>query len=121
VPRDFAEAARLFRLGAERGNAKAQADLASLYINGEGVAQDYAKAMIWARRSADQGDVGGEHNVGLLYKNGWGVPRDLRMAVSFYERAAKQGAEPSKAVLLILAAEGVPEAAEAVRRMRITP
>jgi len=121
VPRNLAEAARLFRLGAEQGYAKAQSDLGVLYMRGEGVAQDYAEAMIWARRSAEQGYVGGEHNVGTLYANGWGVPRDPRTAVMWLERAAKQGAEESKAALLNLTASGVPEAAAAVRRMRIAP
>jgi len=90
-------------------------------MRGEGIAQDYAEAMIWARRSADQGILVGEHNVGLLYANGSGVPQDLRAAVMWLERAAKQGAEPSKAALRDLAAEGVPEAAAAVRRLGLAP
>jgi len=77
--------------------------------------------MIWARRSADQGHDGGEHNVGLLYSYGLGMPRDPRAGVMWLERAAKQGAEPSKMTLRNLAAEGVPEAAAAVRRLGIAP
>ena len=121
MPRNLAEAARHFRLSAEQGHAGAQSELAALYMHGKGVAQDYAEAMIWARRAAEQGHVAGEHNVGMLYEMGWGVPRDLRMAVSFFVRAAKQGAEPSKAALRDLAAQGVLEAAAALRRLGLTP
>ena len=73
--------------------------------------------MIWARRSAEQGHAVGEHNVGSLYANGMGVPREPCAAVMWLERAAKQGAEPSKAALRSLAAEGVPEAVAAARRL----
>ena len=90
-------------------------------MHGEGIAQDYAEAMIWACRSAEQGHFRGEHYVGALYANGWGVPRDPRAAVMWLERAAKQGAEPSKMTLRNLAASGVPEAAAALRRLRLAP
>ena len=115
------EAARLFRLGAEQGDADAQSELARAYINGSGVERDYAAAMLWARRSADQGNATGESNVGHLYATGWGVPQDLRAAVLWYSRSAKQGNEDSKCNLLGLAAEGVSEAAAAVRRLHLTP
>jgi TPR repeat protein len=121
VPRDLAEAARLFRLSAEKGDADAQSDLAVAYMNGEGVERDYAAAMLWARRSAEQGHAIGEHNVGWLYEEGWGVPQDLRAAVLWYSRSAKQGNEYAKRNLLDLAAEGVPEADAAVRRLRLAP
>ena len=90
-------------------------------MHGEGVEQNYAEAMIWARRSAIQGCVNGEHHVGSLYSFGLGLPRDPRAAVIWLERAAKHGAEESKAALRDLAAEGVPEAAAALRRLRLAP
>ena len=88
MPRDLSEAVRLFRIGAEEGNASAQSNFAFAYMNGEGVERDYAAAMLWARRAADQGDASGEGNVGVLYKNGWGVLQDLRAAVLCHANCA---------------------------------
>ena len=42
---DFAAALKEFRPLAEQGLAEAQADLAVMYLNGQGVPQDYARAM----------------------------------------------------------------------------
>ncbi len=39
-----------------QGNPKAQAYLASMYYNGEGVAQDSSEAAKWFQKSADQGN-----------------------------------------------------------------
>src|SRR5437867_9161069 len=47
VPRDFAKAARWYRLAAEQGMAPAQLNLGTLYENGQGVAQSYAEAARW--------------------------------------------------------------------------
>ena len=44
---DYARASRLLRPLAEQGNADAQARLAFLYANGEGVPPDYAAAVGW--------------------------------------------------------------------------
>jgi TPR repeat protein len=88
-------------------------------MHGKGVVVDYAVAMQLARRSADQGNVIGECNVGALYAFGWGVPRDLRTATMWYIKAATHGDEDAKERLLDLAAAGVPEAAAAVRRLRL--
>jgi TPR repeat protein len=119
--RDPVEAVRLYRLSAEQGNARAQANLSNAYIKGEGVAVDYAEAMRWARLSADQGNAVGEYNVGLLYANGWGVSRDLRATTLWLSRAATRGHEQAKEGLLKLAADGVLEAVAAVQRLRLAP
>ncbi len=51
----YTEAARWFRMAAERGNADAQYMLGGLYSDGRGVAQDYAEALKWYRMAAEQG------------------------------------------------------------------
>jgi len=73
--------------------------------------------MLWTRRSANQGNATSEHYLALLYADGLGVPRDVHAAVTWLERAAKQGFGASKQELRNLAAEGVPEAAAALRRL----
>jgi hypothetical protein len=44
VPQDYAEAAKWYRMAADRGNAAGQQSFGSLYLNGQGVPQDYVLA-----------------------------------------------------------------------------
>ena len=60
---------------AKEGNVHAQARLAFLYANGEGVAQDYAAAVGWYRKAAEQGNAIAQYNLGDMYRVGEGVPR----------------------------------------------
>jgi TPR repeat protein len=55
VARDYAEAARLYRLAADQGHAPAQYFLGFMFQYGKGVAQDTAEAIRWYRLSAAQG------------------------------------------------------------------
>jgi TPR repeat protein len=55
VARDYAEAAKWFRLAAEQGLGKAQYNLGVMYLKGEGVAQDNAEAAKWLLLAAEQG------------------------------------------------------------------
>jgi TPR repeat protein len=55
VPRNDAEAARLYRRGAEAGDAEAQYFLAMVFFTGRGVAASEDSAMTWLRRSAEKG------------------------------------------------------------------
>ena len=54
VPKDLAEALRLFRLAAEQGHWVAQQDLGSMYENGQGVPKDYVLAYMWYNLAAAQ-------------------------------------------------------------------
>ena len=82
---------------------------------------DYAAALRFARRAADKGDGGGESSLGALYANGWGVPQDVREGIKWYAKAAAQGYEGAIMYLRRHAAAGVPEAAAALRRLRLAP
>jgi hypothetical protein len=89
--RRLKEAARVYRLSAEQGDAKAQTKLGTMYIYGRGVPKDYAEALRLYRKSADQGDAGGQYGIGLSYFHGQGVPKDDAEAVRWYQKAADQG------------------------------
>lgn len=52
-----AEAARWFRLAADRGLAIAQYNLGKAYYTGSGVSEDHTEAVRWVRRAAEQGHV----------------------------------------------------------------
>ena len=53
VAKDLAEAARLFRLAADEGNAYGQNALGAMYLEGTGVAKDEAEAARLFRLAAD--------------------------------------------------------------------
>ena len=55
VPRNYAEAAKWYRLSAEQHNALAQSNLAGMF-DGRGVPNDEAKALRLYCRAADSGE-----------------------------------------------------------------
>jgi TPR repeat protein len=120
---DDKTAARLWRHAADQGDPVAQGNLAFAYTHGAGVAKDYAAALLWARRSAEAGNAGGEFHLGVLYVQGWDVPRDVREGIKWLAKAAAQGLESAIEVLRQLAADGVADAAAALRslRLRVAP
>ncbi|KAG0252301.1 hypothetical protein DFQ27_008154, partial [Actinomortierella ambigua] len=58
---------------AERGDARAQFNLGTMYDTGRGVEQSDAEAVKWYTKAASQGNPGAQNNLGLMYKNGRGV------------------------------------------------
>jgi TPR repeat protein len=80
------------RTAAEHGDAKAQAQLGSLYLVGKGVAKDAAQGVVWIRKAADQGDTDAQVQLGLLYSSSFmGVPEDHAQSLAWYRKAADQG------------------------------
>ncbi len=56
VPRDYAQAANLFRLAARQGYALAQTNLGALYSKGLGVTENSYKGYLWSIIAAAAGD-----------------------------------------------------------------
>jgi TPR repeat protein len=67
-------------LAAERGDARAQAQLGFMYATGRGVPQNRVLAAYWYRRGAEQGNPAAQHLLGLAYDKGQGVPPDQVLA-----------------------------------------
>src|SRR5260370_31702230 len=67
VSKDDCEAARLFKLAADQGNALAQHNLGFMYQNGRGVPQDNAAAIGWYRKAAGRRYAPPQANLRLLY------------------------------------------------------
>ena len=57
VETDYNEALRLYRLAADRGDARAQCSLGSMYDFGRGVERSATKARYWYGLAADQGNT----------------------------------------------------------------
>jgi TPR repeat protein len=67
VAKDQAEAARLFRLAADQGEAMAQLSLGEMYYTGAGVAKDEVEAARLFRLAADQGDAQAQDALSAMY------------------------------------------------------
>jgi hypothetical protein len=89
--RKLAEDARVTRISAEQGDAKAESKLGTMYYRGEGVPQDYAEALRWYNKAADQGDAKAQYGIGYMYYEGQGMPQDYAEALRWYRRAADRG------------------------------
>ena len=76
---------------ADKGDAKAQFEVARDYSKGIGVNKDRVKAAKYARQAADQGNADAEILLGSFYGRGMGVPRNMTNAIAWYRKAADQG------------------------------
>ena len=86
----------VLRSRAEQGDAAAQAELGSLYGQGNCVPQDHAEAVRLFRLAADQGDALAQVNLGLMYANGEVVPEDYVLSYMWFNLAAAQGNESAQ-------------------------
>ena len=106
VRKDDAEAAKWFRIAADKGYAPAQNDLGFFYAQGRGVKKDDAEAVKWYRRAADQNYAPGQMSLGMMYAAGRGVAQSDFEALALYSSAANQGYAPATANLAQAYAEG---------------
>jgi TPR repeat protein len=90
---DDREAARLYKLAADQGNASGQANLGVFYENGRGgLPKDDREAARLYKLAADQGDAAGQAGLGIFYSRGRGdVPMDDNEAARLFRLAADQG------------------------------
>lgn len=65
------------------GDASAQQNLGSWYINGYGVPKDVRVGFEWLLKAADQGDRTASKQLAALYMSGTGVERDFVLAYSW--------------------------------------
>lgn len=91
--KDYAVALKEWLPLAERGNARAQLIVATLYQSGKGVPKNYARAALWHHRAAMQGKTEAQFNLGVLYQKGWGVSRDYVKAHMWFSIATTLGDE----------------------------
>ena len=79
------------RLDATLGDARAQCNLGTAYIKGNGIGQDREAAAKWWRKAADKGIAAAQFNLGCCYYAGDGVVQDKEKAVMWWRRAAEHG------------------------------
>jgi len=81
------------QVSAEKGDAKAQYNLALIYDRGIGVKNDDSKALKWYRLAAEQGYAEAQYNLGMMYYFGKGVDQDNIKAYQWIILAAADGVE----------------------------
>ena len=87
VQREFDKLLQL----AELGDSNAQARIAWMYRNGEGVEKNDQLAFQWMKKSAEKGDSVAQDNLGVFYRDGIGTEINKAEAVSWFKKSALQG------------------------------
>lgn len=92
---------------AERGDARAQLQLANCCYLGRAVEKDPVRAAYWYRKAAEQGLPHAQFNFGHCCAEGLGVEKDPAQAACWYRKAAEQGHTAAQNNLGICYAEGI--------------
>lgn len=91
---------------AQKGDAKAQYELARMYDDGDGTEQDDAEAVKWYTKAAEQGNADAQNNLGVMYDNAEGVEENDERAVYWYTKAAEQGDSDAQCNLALMYDDG---------------
>lgn len=92
VQHDYEHYAKLLRGAADRGNAEAEAELASNYFYGQaGIKKDTAQAMTWYQRAAAHDHAYSQLRIANVYNAPMATPAELAQAADWYRKAAEQG------------------------------
>jgi hypothetical protein len=91
---------------AQKGDARAQYDLANAYLRGNGVTINVKKAVAWLEKSAAQGYVRAQYRLGYLYLTGKGVTQDFAKAFRLLRNGARKDYSPAQFYLSRMYARG---------------
>jgi TPR repeat protein len=122
LPKDYREAARLFRLAANREDARRTSFGALFYEYGRcGLPKDEREAVRLYKLAADQGRAGAQRGLAFFYEEGrGGLQRYDREAERLYKLAADQGYAEAQNDLAFFYADGrgsVPDGESAAARL----
>lgn len=106
VANDFAEAAKWYRLSADKGFALAQYRLGNFLEKGTGVAPNIGEAKRYYEMAANAGNASAMHNLAVIYASGKDGVQDYAKAVEWFTQAAEYGVSDSQFNLAILNARG---------------
>jgi len=106
VKNDFAEAAKWYRLSADKGFALAQYRLANFLEKGTGLAPNISEAKRYYELAANAGNASAMHNLAVIYASGKDGAQDYAKAVEWFTKASEYGVSDSQFNLAILSARG---------------
>ncbi len=120
VRQDTTEAARWYRLAAERGDAHAMASLGLMTADGRGVKRDPAAARTWFEKAAGLGEATAAYNLALLLLAS-GAEADIATAARLLRIAADAELGDAQHDLGVLYArgKGVPQSADEAAKLYI--
>lgn len=119
---DYAAAFKLLKPLAEKGDARAQAELGALYTVGHGAPANANEALKWTKLAAEHGNAGAQANLGTMYLEGQVVQRDYKDAMKWSLLAAEQGVAAAQANIASMFYDGsgvAQDYKEAARWMRL--
>jgi len=76
---------------AEKGHARAEYELAEMYMNGDKVAKSFDAAIYWYRQSAENGYANAQAKLGHMYEHGGMIDKDPVQAYRWLKLAVKNG------------------------------
>jgi len=91
VTQDYEEAARLFRIAAEKGDRNALFNLGKMTFEGHGVERDIKQAIAFYKQAAEQEHILAINTLGALYLAGEAGEADRARARLYFERSASFG------------------------------
>lgn len=92
TPRNDARAVELFTRAAEKGHQRAQLNLGTLYLRGQGVPRDLIQARAWLEKAAVDGDPYALYVLGRAMEESLGpAAADAVRAANLYRQAAEKG------------------------------
>jgi hypothetical protein len=94
---DYAEAFKLLKPLAEKGEARAQSELGLIYMLGKGVPVDRKEALRWIKLAAENGDSAAQANLGTMYLEGQIAQQDFKEAMKWNLLAADKGVATAQA------------------------
>jgi TPR repeat protein len=89
VPKDEAQARKLFERAADAGNPRGVTNLAAL-SNGAATPEDPGKARALLSKAAEKNSAEAQYQLGLMIAEGVGGPQDDAAARALFEKAAAQ-------------------------------
>lgn len=107
VEQSDSESARYYRLGHEKGNFMATANLATCYEEGRGVPQDFEESMRLAQLAADNGEATAMLFIGRKYVDGIGVTRDFNKGIEWIRKSANAGNATAKNMIAAATEKGL--------------
>jgi serine/threonine protein kinase len=105
------EAARWYEMAAKNTTTTpdvitAQAALAGMYFQGEGVPKDIKKAFSWFLKAANGGDVPSQRVVATFYMAGTDIPQNYTESFKWFSKASSKGDTDSQSGLGFLYFQG---------------
>jgi TPR repeat protein len=92
VPKDLAQAVRMFRRACDGGHMPGCSNLGVAYANGDSVTKDPVRAATLFKQACEGGYAEACVAIGVAYANADGVPKDLARTVNLFKQACDGGA-----------------------------